>query len=123
MGSSMARLQRMPGAWHDDLRRGAGLFEDSSASARASSRTVLDWGQRLPPMQHGCAVSPLAAARGPLKIRQGAPNAEDHSETTVPRRPSDTPTQPLARTDPGGPGEQPLRLSNARGPLRGYLDP
>jgi hypothetical protein len=38
----------------------------NATAARASSRTVLDWGHILPPIQHGCAGCLPATARGPL---------------------------------------------------------
>jgi hypothetical protein len=74
--------------------------EDSSAAARASSCTVLDWGHRLPPMQHGCAGSPRAAARGPLIIRQRPPNTEDRSA----RHPATAFRHPYPAPRPRGPG-------------------
>jgi hypothetical protein len=70
--------------------------------------TVLDYWPRRHQRQDACAGSGPAAAYGALKIRHRAPKVEDRSSMTVPRQPA-TPHPALARTGPGGPGEQALR--------------
>jgi hypothetical protein len=87
-----------------------GQIEDPSASARTSPPTVLDWGHRLPPKQHGRAGCPPAAAGRPAE--NSAKSAEcrrSFAGTVPPTAVRHTLTQPLARTGPPGPGEQPRR--------------
>jgi hypothetical protein len=86
-----------------------GYIEDSSTAARVNRCTVLDCWPRRTPGQDACARSRPAGAYGALKIRQRAPKVEDRSSMTVRRTAGRPPHPALARTGPGGPGEQALR--------------
>jgi hypothetical protein len=86
-----------------------GYIEDSSTAAQVNRCTVLDCWPRRTPRQDACAGSRPAVAYGALKIRQTAPKAEDRSSMAVPRTAGRPPHSVLARTGPGGPGEQALR--------------